>query len=161
MSATAPQRAARRPRVRHGVLAAMLFALAAINGLTGDWVWAGVTAAGGLAELTVTLLDRSRGTDGARPAQASPSERPQRPDDGTLERSLRAHRQSVRLWSVVLAVLLLGAAGLLSSAPATAGALAALALVVLLPLRKARRSVRRLHLIATAPVSTPSPRERQ
>jgi len=153
-----------RPRVRHGVLAAMLFALAGINALTGDWLWAGVTAAGGLAELAVTLLERSRRAAGVRPARASERERPERsgrPDEGTLQRSLRAHRQSLRLWSVVLAVLILGAAALLSSAPATAGALGALALVALVPLRRARRSVRRLELVLVAPTRTHAPRETQ
>lgn len=146
-----------RPRVRHGILAAALVAVALLRALSGDWLWASVLGLGAAAELAVTVLERRRATpQGAAPAAG----RPGRPvEAAVLDRSLHAHRQGHRMWTVVLGLGLVVAAALLVSAPALALTVGLLSLVPLVMLRRERRTLQGLALIRErhALVAGPAP----
>jgi hypothetical protein len=125
-----------RPQVRHGVLAAALLVVAALRLTGGDHLWAAVLGVAGLAEL---YLSRR-----ATPAAAAPAARPmvaERPEPDVLDRSLRARRQALRLWTGLLVLTSLTAVVVLTAAPPLAVVVAALSLGCLLRVRRERRSV--------------------
>jgi hypothetical protein len=142
--------------VRHGILAAALLAVALLRALSGDWLWASVLGLGAAAELGVTVLERRRATPPAAPA-AGRSGPPV--EAAVLDRSLHAHRQGHRMWTVVLGLGLVVAAALLVSAPALALTVGLLSLVPLAMLRRERRTLQGLALIRErhALVAGPAP----
>lgn len=142
---THPRTTAHRPRIRHGFLAGALLAVAALRATSGDWLWAGILAAGGVAELCVLLLARRRASEGA--AHGDRQVRTARPDAAALQRSERAHHQALRLWTALVALTSVAGVALVTSAPSLAAVLGILALVALARLRRERRSVARLQAL--------------
>lgn len=149
MSESTPQAPRRRPRVRHGILAAALAAVAALRAGQGDWWWAAVLATGAAAEVAVLLLERRRT---ARSAGAGASGAPgPRPGEATLVTSLGAHRRATRTWTALTGVALVAAAGLLMGDPALAAVVAGIGIVALVLRRRSQRTCARIErLLGTA-----------
>lgn len=132
--------ATRRPRFRHGFLAAGLLVVAGLRAATGDWLWAALLGLAAVTEAMVWMVER-RAQE--RAATTAAAHRPD-PDAHTLTVSLRAHRQARNLWGVVLAVTLVAGVALVGASPTMAAVVAVVALLSLVRLRRERRTVETL-----------------
>lgn len=129
-------------RVRHGIFAAALLAVAVLRALGGDFVWSVVLAAAGLVEVGLMWRDRTQadGRGAARDATA--------PVAAVVERSLPAHQRALRLWLFCVVICTCAALALLPSSSIVAAVVAVLALVSLHRVRRERRSVVTLSRLA-------------
>lgn len=124
-------------RIRHGVLAAALLAVAGLRLATGDHLWAAVLGGAGLVELWLARRE-ARAVDSPSATPAGPTARP---DREVLLRSRDAHARAARLWTVVTVTALAAAALLLVDGSVLAAVLGGLALLGLQRTRRERRSV--------------------
>lgn len=135
----------RRPRLRHGFLAAALLVVAALRAVQHDVAWVLVLGTAGLAEAVLAVAGRGR--SGARVGDRR-SAAARLPEASTLDRSLVGHRRHLRLSVACVVVCTAGAVSVLTSAPGLAVVLALFALVGLHRVRRARRSVSVLSRLA-------------
>lgn len=140
----------RSPRTRHGLLAAALLALAAIQAADGDWWWATVFGLAAVTEAVLLLLAHRRPATAASTATAPVAV----PDREAVALSVRSHRQGQRLWQAVVALALVGAVAMAWSAPSLAAVLAAVTLFALTRVRRQRRTVTALRSLPTADRAT-------
>ena len=147
-----------RPRVRHGFLAAALALVAALRLVEGDTLWAGLLAAGAVAETALLVAARRRPAAPAQQASQEPPQAPaasaapvapvapaapaaQLPHRTQVETSLAGHRRNLRIWQAGLAACTVGSVAVLTSAPSLAIVLGVVALLSLRQVRRERRSL--------------------
>lgn len=124
-------------RIRHGVLAAALLAVAGLRLATGDHLWAAVLGSAGMVEFWLARRE-ARALDAPMATPPGPAARP---DREVLVRSRAAHARAARLWTVLTVTALAAAALLLVDGSVLAAVLGGLALLGLQRTRRERRSV--------------------
>ncbi len=145
MTATVTEAGARPalPRVRHGILAAALLAVAALRWYQGDDVWAAVFGVAGAAEVYVAVATRRQAADEPAPTADAVA-----PAPAELDLALVRHLQALRLWTGLAVVALVGAVVVLAAEPSLAIVLAGVGLACLFRVRRTRRSVATLKLLS-------------
>ena len=128
------------PRVRHGILAAALLAVAALRWYQGDDVWAAVFGLAGAVEVYIAVVTRRHAADEPAPVAAAPA-------PAELDLALVRHLQTQRLWTGLAVVALVGAVVVLAAEPSLAIVLAVVGLGCLFRVRRTRRSVETLRLL--------------